>query len=130
MRHLRDWPNQLGRGGGAGADQPVRCDFDEGTQKEGEALGRSFETTLRERVVAVVAQVVGREVEALGAASRLEEIATLDSLSLVEIASALDDAFCIRVPTEAMAEAHTLDDLMAIVVACLGGPADVASRPG
>ena len=45
----------------------------------------------------------------------LSDIAPLDSLSLAEIASALDDAFGIRVPSEDLTAAQSVSDLASLV---------------
>jgi acyl carrier protein len=46
---------------------------------------------------------------------RIDQIAEIDSLSLAEIASGLDDAFGIRISTESLVEATTVGDLIAVV---------------
>ena len=73
---------------------------------------------VRERVQEVVATVLGVDGAGLDGTSRIDALTTPDSLTLVEIAAALDDAFAIRVATEAMVGARTIDDLVAIVEAC------------
>ncbi len=81
---------------------------------------------VREQVRQVVAAVLGIAAVGLDGATRLDALTTPDSLTLVEIAAGLDDAFAIRVPTEAMVGARTIDDLVALVEACQGraaGPA-------
>ena len=71
-----------------------------------------------DRVRKVVAEVLRVPLDSLVPASRLNELATLDSLSLVEIASALDDEFGIRVPSDDLSTAVTIADLERIVLAC------------
>jgi acyl carrier protein len=71
-----------------------------------------------DRVRKVVAEVLRVPLEALSPSSRLSDLATLDSLSLVEIASALDDEFGIRVPSDDLSTAVTITDLERIVLAC------------
>ena len=71
-----------------------------------------------DRVRNVVAEVLRVPLDSLAPASRLSELATLDSLSLVEIASALDDEFGIRVPSDDLSTAVTIADLERIVVGC------------
>ena len=63
----------------------------------------------------VVASVLRVPAEQLGPQTILSEIAPLDSLSLAEIASALDDAFGIRLPSEDLTTAQSVADLAALV---------------
>lgn len=63
-------------------------------------------------IVASVLRVPGARVTP---ESRLGELATLDSLSLAEIASALDDAFGIRLPSEDLTATMPVGDLAALV---------------
>ena len=84
------------------------------------------EESLVQRVREVVAKVLGVEPSAVVLGARIDQVAQIDSLSLAEIASALDDAFAIRIPTAGMMEAQTVGDLAALVqglVAARNGPA-------
>ena len=63
----------------------------------------------------LIAEVLQLPPERVTPEAALDEIAQLDSLSLVEIASALDDAFEVRVPSDDLASARTLNDILAIV---------------
>ena len=47
--------------------------------------------------------------------SRLSDLAELDSLSLVEVATALDDDFAIRLPSDALVDALSVGDLVELV---------------
>ena len=64
------------------------------------------------RIVAAVLQVPPEEV---AQDSVLNQLAELDSLSLAEIASALDDEFGIRVPSEALRPTSSVAELVAVV---------------
>ena len=70
---------------------------------------------LVQRVREVVARVLAVDAGAVDPAKRIDQIAEIDSLSLAEIASGLDDAFGIRISTEALVEATTVGDLIAVV---------------
>ena len=63
----------------------------------------------------VVASVLRVPAETLGPDTILSEIGPLDSLSLAEIASALDDAFGVRLPSEDLATGQSVADLAALV---------------
>lgn len=69
------------------------------------------------RVAAIVAGVLRVAPEAVAAESRLSDLAPLDSLTLVEIASALDDAFDVRVPGEELQGKLTIAELARVVAA-------------
>lgn len=62
-----------------------------------------------------MARVLRVPEEALGAEGPIGEAAALDSLSLAEIASALDDEFGIRIPGEDLTAALSLRDLADLV---------------
>ncbi len=47
--------------------------------------------------------------------SRLSDLAELDSLSLVEVATALDDDFEVRLPSDALVEALSVADLVQLI---------------
>ena len=64
-----------------------------------------------------MANVLGIPEERIASDTPLDEVAQLDSLSLVEIASALDDEFDIRVPSDALAKAQNLLDIVTIIEA-------------
>ncbi len=63
----------------------------------------------------LVAEVLRVPPERIEPETRLDEVAQLDSLSLVEIASALDEEFDIRVPSDDLGSAKSLSDILAIV---------------
>lgn len=68
-----------------------------------------------ERTLGVVAGVLRVPVEELAPDSPLAEVTTLDSLSLAEIASALDDAFGVRLPSADLGEVRSVRDLADLV---------------
>ena len=70
-----------------------------------------------ERVRKVVSGVLRVPLESLNPDRRLNEIADLDSLSLVEIASALDDEFAIRLSSDGLSTVITIADLASLVAA-------------
>jgi acyl carrier protein len=71
--------------------------------------------TTMERVQQVVASVLRVPVEKLAPAALLYQVAELDSLTLAEIAAALDDEFHIRLPSDGITNAHSIADLAALV---------------
>jgi len=71
--------------------------------------------SIDERLVAVLEETLGVPREALHANARLDEVAPLDSLSLAELAAALDDAFGIQVPGEELTTSLSVAELRAIV---------------
>ncbi|MEO2167555.1 MAG: acyl carrier protein [bacterium] len=68
-----------------------------------------------EKVRCSVAQALSIDEATVAAQSRLSELADLDSLSLVEIATALDDDFGVRLPGDALVDALTIADLVKLV---------------
>jgi acyl carrier protein len=68
-----------------------------------------------ERTLGVVAGVLRVPADELGPDSPLAEVTTLDSLSLAEIASALDDAFGVRLPSAELGEVRSVRDLAELV---------------
>lgn len=68
-----------------------------------------------DRTRTVVAEVLRVPAERIEPETPLADIAQLDSLSLVEIASALDEEFDIRVPSDDLGTAKSLSDIVAIV---------------
>ena len=68
-----------------------------------------------ERTRTLVAEVLRIPPERIDLDTALSEVAQLDSLSLVEIASALDEEFDIRVPSDDLGTARSLKDIVAIV---------------
>ncbi len=68
-----------------------------------------------ERLFAVLHEVLGVPRESLDAAARLDEIAPLDSLSLAELASAIDEEFAIQLPGEELTTSLAIGELTAIV---------------
>ncbi len=68
-----------------------------------------------ERTRNLVAEVLRVPPERIEPETPLNDIAQLDSLSLVEIASALDEEFDIRVPSDDLGTAKSLNDILAIV---------------
>ncbi|MDG2308158.1 MAG: acyl carrier protein [Candidatus Binatia bacterium] len=63
----------------------------------------------------LVAEVLRVPPERIEPETQLNDVAQLDSLSLVEIASALDEEFDIRVPSDDLGSAKSLNDILAIV---------------
>ncbi len=78
-----------------------------------ERLGNVLETVLRVPRASVVAGV------------RLDELAALDSLSLAELASALDREFEIQVPGEELKTSLTVSQLLALIDASPRAPQPV-----
>lgn len=68
-----------------------------------------------DRTRTVVAEVLRVPADRIEPETQLADIAQLDSLSLVEIASALDEEFDIRVPSDDLGTAKSLNDILAIV---------------
>jgi acyl carrier protein len=68
-----------------------------------------------ERVQKIVADVLRVPLEQVGPHVPLYQVTALDSMHLAEIASALDDAFSIRVPEDDLGAAQTVEDLARIV---------------
>jgi acyl carrier protein len=71
-------------------------------------------TTL-ERVARVVAEVMHVPADGLDVHARIEDLGETDSLTLAEIATALDAEFLLRVPSEDMIDARSVGDLVALV---------------
>jgi acyl carrier protein len=77
-------------------------------------MSESDEAVVR-RVQEVVARVLAVDATEVVPTKRIDQIAETDSLSLAEIASGLDDAFGIRIPTESLIQATTIADLVGVV---------------
>lgn len=75
-------------------------------------------TTL-DRVTKVVADVLRVPEERLTPSMRIEDIAETDSLTLAEIATALDAEFGVRVPSEGLVDARSLAELEGLIERCL-----------
>lgn len=76
------------------------------------------------RVTKVVAAVLRVPEERLTPSTRIEDVAETDSLTLAEIATALDAEFGVRVPSEGMVDARSVAELQALIERCLrDGPA-------
>jgi acyl carrier protein len=71
-------------------------------------------TTLQ-RVQSVVASVLHVPAETVTPTAVLSDIAALDSLSLAEIAAALDEEFRIYVPSDDLTMVQSVRDLAALV---------------
>ena len=71
-------------------------------------------TTL-ERVRKVVAEVMRVPEGTIDAGARIEDLGETDSLTLAEIATALDAEFVVRVPSEDLVDARSVGDLVALV---------------
>lgn len=71
-------------------------------------------TTL-ERVRKVVAEVMRVDAATLDASARIEDLGETDSLTLAEIATALDAEFVLRVPSDDLASARSIGDLVTVV---------------
>jgi acyl carrier protein len=81
--------------------------------------GRTGST--EERLFAVLHEVLGVPRDALAAAARLDEVAPLDSLSLAELASAIDEEFDIQLPGEELTTSLAIGELASIVDAARAG---------
>ena len=68
-----------------------------------------------ERTRTVVAGVLGIPAADLDTDTPLAEVTTLDSLSLAEIASALDDSFGVRLPSAELGDVRSVRDLAELV---------------
>lgn len=68
-----------------------------------------------EKTKAVVASILRIPADGLSLDGPLGEAVTLDSLSLAEIASALDDEFGVRLPSEHLTATMSLRDLAELV---------------
>jgi acyl carrier protein len=68
-----------------------------------------------EKVCSTIALALGLEVVAVQPESRLGDLAELDSLSLVEIATAIDSDFNIRLPGEALTDTLSVNDVMRMI---------------
>lgn len=75
-------------------------------------------TTL-DRVTKVVADVLRVPEERLTPSMRIEDIGETDSLTLAEIATALDAEFGVRVPSEGLIDARSVAELEALIERCL-----------
>jgi acyl carrier protein len=71
-------------------------------------------TTL-ERVRKIVSEVMRVPEATLDTGARLEDLGETDSLTLAEIATALDAEFLVRVPSEDLANARSVADLASVV---------------
>jgi acyl carrier protein len=68
-----------------------------------------------ERVRQVVASVLRVPAPSVEPTARLVDLAELDSLSLAEIAAALDEEFAVRVPGDDLTAVQTVAELAAVV---------------
>lgn len=68
-----------------------------------------------ERTRAVVSSVLRVPLDRVEPAAALGEIAVLDSLSLAEVASALDDEFGVRLPSENLTITLSVQELAELV---------------
>jgi acyl carrier protein len=68
-----------------------------------------------ERVRQVVAATLRVPPERVQPGALLYQLAELDSLTLAEIAAGLDDEFRIRLPSDGLTNAHSVDDLVKLV---------------
>jgi len=71
--------------------------------------------TVLERVTKVVAAVMRLPEVGLSTEARLTSLGETDSLTLAEIATALDAEFAIHVPSDEMARAQSIADLARVV---------------
>jgi acyl carrier protein len=67
------------------------------------------------RVQSVIAEVLKVDPARIAESTAFEEVTVVDSLTLAEIATALDHEFQIRIPTEAISEARTARELVRVV---------------
>lgn len=81
---------------------------------------QSSHASVEERLLGVLRDVFGIALDSLGATARLDEIAPLDSLSLAELASALDREFDVEVPGEEFTTSLSFGELVGIVRAARG----------
>jgi acyl carrier protein len=72
-----------------------------------------------ERVTKVVAEILRVPEVELNPSMRIEDIAETDSLTLAELATALDAEFNVRVPSDGLADARSVADLEALIRRCL-----------
>ena len=79
------------------------------------SVGAMATMTTLERVRKVVGEVMRVPAEDLDVQARIEDLGETDSLTLAEIATALDAEFLVRVPSEAMVDARSVGDLVALV---------------
>jgi acyl carrier protein len=75
--------------------------------------------TTEERVRGVLERVLRVPATAAVASARLDEIAPVDSLSLAELAAALDEEFAVEVPGEKLTTALSVPALVALIDALL-----------
>ncbi len=68
-----------------------------------------------ERVREIIASVLRVPSATVMPTARLADLAELDSLSLAEIASALDEEFAVRVPADDLTTLQTVGELAAVV---------------
>jgi len=71
------------------------------------------------RVTKVVAEILRVPEAELSPSMRIEDIAETDSLTLAELATALDAEFNVRVPSDGLADARSVADLEALIRRCL-----------
>jgi len=68
-----------------------------------------------ERVQRAVAAVLGVPRESVTPSALLRELASLDSMTLAEIAAALDDEFKTRLPSDELTAVQSVEDLVRLV---------------
>ncbi len=68
-----------------------------------------------EKICATIAIALGLPVEDVRPESRLADLAELDSLSLVEIATAIDNDFQVRLPGEALTEMLSVNEVLRMI---------------
>ena len=68
-----------------------------------------------DKVCATIAIALDLPVADVRPESRLADLAELDSLSLVEIATAIDGDFQIRLPGDALSETLSVNDVMRMI---------------
>lgn len=86
------------------------------------------EPTTPERVRKVVAEVLRVPASAIDADARIEELGETDSLTLAEIATALDAEFAIHVPSDDLGDARSVGDLVRLVDRLAAGCAAPPAR--
>jgi acyl carrier protein len=79
-----------------------------------------------QRVRTVLDAVLGVPADTIAGDERLDELAPLDSLSLAELASALDREFGVLVPGEEMTTSLRVSELVALVAAARAAEPDRA----
>ncbi len=84
--------------------------------------------TTTERVRSVLERVLQVRASALESSARLDEMAAVDSLSLAELAAALDEEFAIEVAGERLTTGLSVPQVVALVEEALRTAQEAAGR--